>query len=118
MWLQQQLFVVFDHLRKLKRKGIPSKLVDVLTREEVENLQIYIDVIPELKVSTPSPATPKKRQLGRWDSGVSAASIGSNSSIPAAQGRRWDSSASSCSSADEASSTPSASVQTSQNKDC
>ena len=121
-WLQQQMFVMFDHLRKLKRQGIPSKMENSLDAKLIENLEIYIGVIPEPK-SSPPPCTKKfenTRVLSRWDSGVSAAtSCGSEASVPAAQPTRWDSGVSSCSDADEAKShTSSSDVQMSGKELC
>ena len=104
-WLQQQMFVMFAHLKKLKKEGIPSKYENSLSSKLIENLEIYISVIPEPK-SSPLHGNQKseqKRVLGRWDSGVSAAtSCASATSVPAKQPRRWDSDVSSCGDAVEA----------------
>ena len=73
----------------------------------IENLEIYISVIPEPK-SSPMQApkkSEKKRLLGRWDSGVSDATVAaSDAPIPSAQPHRWDSDVSSCSDPPEAAS--------------
>ena len=72
-----KIMVLFDHLRKMKRNGIRKKMYrnersGGLSKEDLENLQIYIDVIDDSVLTlqkhglVADGATEKIKPLGFW----------------------------------------------------